>query len=76
MILEVENIKSGSLLYFDTDSLVYYRKMNDPKIEFGGILDSSKIRLLPNTELRQVLESLSPVDPKTTPIKCVYVQGK
>ena len=32
----IENIRLGSLLYFDTDSCIYYRRLNDPPVEGMG----------------------------------------
>ena len=34
----IENIREHSLLYHDTDSVIYYRKLIDPEIECGDYL--------------------------------------
>ena len=39
---EVESIRHGSLLYFDTDSLIYYRKRSDRQLECGDHLGQLK----------------------------------
>ena len=42
MMIEVEKIRTGSLLYFDTDSLVYYRETSDREIPCGDHLGQFK----------------------------------
>ncbi|XP_074596429.1 uncharacterized protein LOC141857628 [Brevipalpus obovatus] len=43
---EIESIRPGSLIYFDTDSLVYSRKLADREIESGDHLGQLKDEIL------------------------------
>jgi len=46
LLEKIEQIRTGSVLYFDTDSVIYYRKKSDPEISIGDYLGELKDEIL------------------------------
>ncbi|XP_074596508.1 uncharacterized protein LOC141851659 [Brevipalpus obovatus] len=63
-MIEIENIRPGSLIYFDTDSLVYSRQLSDREIESGDHLGQLKDEILADHGAGAFIEEFVTCGPK------------
>jgi len=71
-IQEVERIRSGSLIYFDTDSLVYFRSRTGQEIECGDHPGQFKDEIASDYGAEATIDEFMTCVQKTTPIKFVH----
>lgn len=74
-MVQVESIRHGSLLYFDTDSLIYYRKLYDTKIESGDHLGDLKDEILSDYGSDSFIQTFVTCGPKNYAYKVKLPSG-
>lgn len=73
---KVESIRPGSLLYFDTDSIIYYRNVEDLEIECGDHLGELKDEICADHGPNASIQEFVTCGPKNYAYKVSLPDGK